>query len=243
MSHPRSLVRLVALAALGLSMSGTAAAAKARVFAGPECDATLPLVWIDHGRVSRVALDEAQREASRIWAPAGITFDWARSTPTRAIRAGEVLIMVREHLAGRPRTDLRVDGRHTLGRVLLVTPDQPSRLIELSLPAVTTSVQGQMLFGRPVRELPDASRELAVGRALGRVLAHEIGHWLFGRAHTPKGLMRASIKRRDLVDAIAPALPAAWPSMARDQLMARRAFALLCPVRQPVTEEGTESGL
>ena len=239
MSHARSFVCLLALIALGATLTGAGATAPA----APLCDASLPLVWIDGGRTSPVVLDEAEREASRIWAPAGITFDWTRSTPERAIRADDVLVMVREQLAGRPHSDLRVGRRHALGRVILVTPDRPSQLIELALPAVATSVQGESLFGRPVRGLPAASRDLAVGRALGRVLAHEIGHWLFGRAHTPDGLMRASIKRRDLVDAIAPALPAAWPSLARDQLLARRACARPCPVRQPVTDKGTVSCL
>ena len=239
MSHACSFVCLVALIALGSTLTGADATAPA----APRCDASLPLVWIDDGRTSTVALDEAEREASRIWAPAGITFDWTRSTPERAIRADDVLVMVREQLAGRPHTDLRVGRRQALGRVILVTPDRPSQLIELALPAVATSVQGESLFGRPVRGLPAASRNVAVGRALGRVLAHEIGHWLFGRAHTPDGLMRASIKRRDLVDAIAPALPATWPSLARGQLLARRACALPCPVRQPVTDKGTVSCL
>ena len=240
MLHARPFV--LALAALGLSMTGTAAAAKAPLPAGPACDASLPLVWIDHGRTSRVVLDQAEREASRIWALAGITFEWARSTPERAIRADELMVMVRERLAGRHHTDLRIDHRHTLGRVILVTPDRPSRLIELLLPAVTMSVHGEMLFGRPIRDLPAATGEQVLGRALGRVLANEIGHWLFGREHMPDGLMRASIARRDLVDPIAPALPAAWPSSARVRLQERRrASALPCPVRQPVTQKGTVS--
>ena len=239
MSHARSFVGLVALIALGSTLTGADATSPV----APRCDASLPLVWIDYGRTSRLVLDEAEREASRIWAPAGITFAWARSTPERAIRADDVLVMVREQLAGRPHTGLRVSRRHALGRVILVTPDRPSQLIELALPAVATSVHGESLFGRPVRGLPPASRNVAVGRALGRVLAHEIGHWLFGRAHTPDGLMRASIKRRDLVDPIAPALPATWPSLARGQLLARRACALPCPVRQPVTDKGTVSCL
>jgi hypothetical protein len=239
MSHARSFVGLVALIALGSTLTGADATSPV----APRCDASLPLVWIDYGRTTRLVLDEAEREASRIWAPAGITFDWTRSTPERAIRADDVLVMVREQLAGRPHTDLRVGRRQALGRVILVTPDRPSQLIELALPAVATSVHGESLFGRPVRGLPPASRNVAVGRALGRVLAHEIGHWLFGRAHTPDGLMRASIKRRDLVDPIAPALPATWPSLARGQLLARRACALPCPVRQPVTDKGTVSCL
>ena len=202
-------------------MTGTAGAATAPLPADPACDASLPLVWIDDGRTSRGrwTRPSVKRRGSgrRPASPSTGAID-----TERAIRADELLVMVREQLAGRPRTDLRVKRRHTLGRVILVTPDRPSRLIELSLPAVTTSVQAQSLFGRPVRDLPPAARDVAVGRALGRVLADEIGHWLFGRGHTPDGLMRASIKRRDLVDPIAPALPAAWPSSARLRLQGRR---------------------
>jgi hypothetical protein len=239
-AHP--FVCLLALAAPGPTVTGAGAAAQAPVPAAHSHSAALPLVWIDGGRTSPLVLDHAEREASRIWAPAGITFDWARSTPTRAARPDEVMVMVRERLAGRPNTGLRVNRRHTLGRVILVTPDRPSRVIELLLPAVTTSVHGQTLFGQLIRDLPAASRERVLGRALGRVLAHEIGHWLFGRAHTPAGLMRASIKRTDLVGPITPALPADWPSRARGQLQSRRrASAPPCSVRQPVTEKGTVS--
>ena len=123
MSHARSFVCLLALIALGATLTGADATAPA----APRCDASLPLVWIDYGRTSRLVLDEAGREASRIWAPAGITFDWTRSTPERAIRADDVLVMVREQLAGRPHTDLRVGRRHALGRVVLVTPDRAFR--------------------------------------------------------------------------------------------------------------------
>jgi hypothetical protein len=242
MSFVHRIVGLVALTALGLAISGAATAAQEpRAPAAAGCDAPLPLVWIDDFRASPRALDEAEREASRIWAPAGITFDWARAQPHRAIRAGEVLVMVRERLAGLPRADLQVRRRQTLGRVIRVSADRPSPLIELAMPAVTASVLRTTLFGRPIAELPESVREATIGRGLGRVLAHEIGHWLFGREHAPDGLMRAAITRRELVDPIAPPLPAAWPSLARGQLLARRACALPCPVRQPVTEEGTVS--
>ena len=238
MPHPRPFVCLLALAVLAMSAPGTAVQDPAPPV--PACDASLPLLWIDGGRASRGVLDAAEREASRIWAAAGLTFDWARATPARPLRPDQVLVMVREHLPGRPHADLRVRGRHTLGRVIRVSADQPSRLIELALPAVTRSVLDQSLFGRPVHDLPPVARDVAVGRALGRVLAHEIGHWLFGREHTPHGLMRASITRRDLVAPIAPALPAAWPSLARGRLQERRrGCAPPCPVRQPVTSKGT----
>jgi hypothetical protein len=103
-----------------------------------------------------------------------------------------------------------------------VSEDQPSRLIELALPDIVATVLGQSVFDHRVDELPDAARALAVGRALGRVAAHEIGHWLFGREHAPRGLMRASILRQDLVDRVAPSLPSRWPSTALAQLQVRR---------------------
>ena len=238
MSSVPSFVRLLALTALGLAMTAAPRAQAPAAPDAPGCDAPLPLVWIDGGRTSPAVLVEAEREASRIWAPAGIAFEWTRSNPSRLIRAGEVLVMVREHLAGRPRADLRLNRRHALGRVILAEADRPSRLIELVLPAVARSVQGERMFGRAFRDLPDAARTLLVGRALGRVLAHEIGHWLFGREHTPHGLMRASISRRALASPIAPALPPAWPSQARDRLLARRACARPCAVPQPATAAG-----
>jgi hypothetical protein len=101
--------------------------------------------------------------------------------------------MVRERLAGPAHTDLRIGRRHTLGRVIRVSADRPSRLIELALPTVAASVLQQTLLGRRIHELPAVARERAVGRGLGRVLAHEIGHYLLAlRGHTPAGLMRES---------------------------------------------------
>jgi hypothetical protein len=242
MSSPHPFVRLVALAALGLALTGGIGHATADA-APSGCDGpSLPLVWIDGGGLTSPAvLAEAEREVARIWAPAGITFDWERTVPGRAPRAGEVLVMVREQLAGRPHTGLRARRRVTLGRVIRVSADRPSRLIELAMPAISTSVLPQVLFGQTIRDLPEALRTLAMGRGLGRVLAHEIGHWLFGSAHTAAGLMRPSLKGRDLVASTAPGLPPAWPPLARDRLLARRACAPPCPPRQPVTEEGTAS--
>ena len=46
-----------------------------------------------------------------------------------------------------------------------------------------------------------ALRDLVLGRALGRALAHEIGHFLLrSQQHSPVGLMRALQSTADLVD-------------------------------------------
>ena len=47
---------------------------------------------------------------------------------------------------------------------------------------------------------PSAFRDLVLGRALGRALAHEIGHFLLrSRVHSAAGLMRAIQPVSDLV--------------------------------------------
>jgi hypothetical protein len=54
--------------------------------------------------------------------------------------------------------------------------------------------------------LPPALADIFLARALGRALAHEIGHYLLGtREHTLRGLMRAQFTPQDLLgDAIGP---------------------------------------
>src|SRR5262249_62227512 len=60
-------------------------------------------------------------------------------------------------------------------------------------------------FALPARRdtagLPVALAETFLARALGRALAHEIGHYLFGtREHTTDGLMRPQFSPQDLLE-------------------------------------------
>jgi hypothetical protein len=212
------------VAASVLSLPAPAAAADAA------CSTALPLVWLPGGLAPPAVLDEAEREASRIWEAAGIDFLWARSAPGRAIRPGELLLMVRDQLALAPGLARR---RSPLGRLIRVSGDRPGRLIELAFPDIAASVLKQSLHGRTVGDLPEVARHRVVGRALGRVVAHEIGHWLFGGGHTREGLMRAAIRRHDLIAPDAPSLPADWPSGAGDRLRAHRPCQMPSPILLP----------
>lgn len=76
------------------------------------------------------------------------------------------------------------------------------------VPAVTLSrgramgvVAGAQWMGRSLRFQLPALQNQMVERALGRALAHEIGHYVLrSRAHTPDGLMRAHFRAADLLD-------------------------------------------
>jgi hypothetical protein len=247
---PSPLVRITAALVVAAGLTGTARGAADAAPGRPAqptavslaaegsaaCDMALSLVWVDGSRIAASILDDAAREASAIWAGAGISLTWAHNGPGRPMRPEDILVMVRDRLAGHPHERLRAGRRRTLGRIIRVSEDRPGRVIEVALPAIVEAIQGESLFNERIATLPAVVRDRILGRAVGRVAAHEIGHWLFGRGHAPSGLMRASIARRDLVSLLPPSLPDAWPSQARAQLRARRPCPAPDAVRQPVTE-------
>jgi hypothetical protein len=70
-----------------------------------------------------------------------------------------------------------------------------------------------------VASLPDTLADLFIARALGRALAHEIGHYLLGTArHTSHGLMRARFTPQELVE---PASEARYGLDRRDRAALR----------------------
>jgi hypothetical protein len=247
MASPTPLVRITAALVVAAGLVGAAgadpdpptprAAVSGAGDAAAACQAALSLVWVNaSGIVAPSILDVAAREASAIWAGAGISLTWAHNGPGHRIHPEEILVMVRERLARHPEAALRAGRRRTLGRIIRVSEERPGRVIEVALPAIVEAIQGESLFNERIASLPAVARDRILGRAVGRVAAHEIGHWLFGRGHAPSGLMRASIRRIDLVSVSAPALPDAWPSQARAQLRVRRPCPAPDAVRPPVTE-------
>jgi hypothetical protein len=67
-------------------------------------------------------------------------------------------------------------------------PEREIRVFSRAVESVA-AVGAVPLLGRP---WTTAERDRAIGRVLGRVIAHEIGHYLFGSTrHTTSGLMKA----------------------------------------------------
>jgi hypothetical protein len=105
--------------------------------------------------------------------------------------------------------EARQRGRFVMGRVI-INDGSPVRLIEVSLRAIKTSVSEARTAGPRDAALLRVAGRGVIGRALGRVIAHEIGHWLFGREHTQAGLMKPSLYPHDLIRPKALALPRGW---------------------------------
>lgn len=79
-----------------------------------------------------------------------------------------------------------------------------------ALPHITIDYRGLVRMTRELRRLgqkagqwPVALRQQTIGRVLGRVLAHEVGHFLLGqRGHARSGLMRARHNISELADGL-----------------------------------------
>lgn len=176
---------------------------------------------VNESRADEASLDMAMREAAAIWTTAGLRVVW--TTPDafreRAPYPG-VFVVIRADFV-HPRTEgygASGHGRQVMGRVMS-RDGLPTRMIEVSLNAVATSMADVDHDDGPrSRALVALARYQGPGRAIGRVIAHEIGHWLFGREHAPHGLMKATLHPQDLLEAKAPALPRGWNASEADRL-------------------------
>jgi hypothetical protein len=151
------------------------------VVAGPGVSATLVTRLLD--------------EASAIWRPTGLGIVWRRVAPA-------VLPYAKAGAAGSSPSPLRVDigdnpgrsrdARTPLGWIVFDSENEPQPVIYLSHANAKELMASARGVVGVIEQMPPAQREMLLGRAMGRALAHELGHFLLAsKVHTPRGLMKA----------------------------------------------------
>jgi hypothetical protein len=138
----------------------------------------------------RLAIDEVRK----IWSDAHVAVNAGRygdpPLPDEATISLRILLM-----------PLPKDGTERI--LAWVTPAGSGRsapLLFVSLAAVTETVFGTVAFDRPVRKLTKALQARLIAQAIGRVAAHELGHYLLQNAgHQNRGLMRPRYLASELV--------------------------------------------
>jgi hypothetical protein len=81
--------------------------------------------------------------------------------------------------------------RGALGQIRFAPGGVPENTITVFVTDIQQFIAGAPLFGGFFRPWPQALRDQLFGRVLGRVLAHEIGHYVLrSPRHTADGLMR-----------------------------------------------------
>jgi hypothetical protein len=131
--------------------------------------------------LSTIARRFMMNEAERIWRAEGVQLLWTDSTQPSAIR---IVVLHGPRPTRSPRYGL-------------ASFDRSRSEIVAMLNALQQVVREGL---RPAESGPTTRAEHALGLALGRAIAHEIGHYFLGNEHAPSGLMRAVFDARTLVD-------------------------------------------
>lgn len=131
--------------------------------------------------LSTTARRRMMDEAERIWRAEGVQLLWTDSRHDSSVR---IVVLHGPHATPSPRYGL-------------ASFDKSRSEIVAMLSAIHQAIRDGL---RPAGSVPAARTEHALGLALGRVVAHEIGHHLLGIEHAPRGLMRAVFDARTLVD-------------------------------------------
>ena len=142
-------------------------------------------------------------EADAIWRPSGITFLWQRAARvvvpySRASETGPYVPRTLRLVIGDQRGPAR-DGGAVLGWIQFDDEGAPEQEIYLSHRNALQMLAESREFVGNVEQITIAEREMLLARAMGRALAHELGHYLLAsKVHTEQGLMKAILTAAEL---------------------------------------------
>jgi hypothetical protein len=155
----------------------------------------LSIKIVSHSKDAPDAVPRIISEADRIWRRYGVRLTRDGDPAERRLR----IIIVDDPPPG---IFAAGEGAHGLGWITFLGPAKPRDVLYLSWKRAA-ALLGETNAGRtPLEQMPETLRKSIIGRALGRTLAHEIGHYLFAStAHTRTGLMRPSYSTFQLFDA------------------------------------------
>jgi len=130
--------------------------------------------------------------ARDLWRPhVEITFAGANDV-RRFTRPTLDLVLSDKTLSGR-------DNDNGLGWIEFVN-GKASRTVTISVAAARGMLKVTKWSGRPLDGQPAQVQDLFLTRALGRAIAHEVGHYLLNsKAHPPTGLMREQMTIGDIM--------------------------------------------
>ncbi len=192
----------------------------------PEGGGQLPVrrVWAsfaDSASLTSHQRETLELEAQEIWAAFDVEITWT-STPPEPVDDRDFYVMISVDAV--PPTTRPTPADPALGKVLFVPVLGHYRQMIYASTERTRS-----FMRRSASSINPMMIDRLLGRALGRVVAHEMGHLLLGTtSHAIDGLMKPSFSARDLlletrrhltlppalVAGLPPALPSAAPAPA-----------------------------
>jgi hypothetical protein len=138
--------------------------------------------------VSAATLRVAAAEAAALWVRYGVVID---VTPCE-LAYDERIVIILVPMAARRAGVSAAGWRGALAAISFDPDGAPEPRIKLFVADFLAFVATARMFGQPESQWPQSLREELVGRMLGRVLAHEIGHFVLRMPrHAAAGLMRS----------------------------------------------------
>jgi hypothetical protein len=141
-------------------------------------------------------------ETNAIWRSSGVSFIWRHipkiASSAQAYESGPSVPNTLRLTIGDNRGAARA-GRLALGWIVFDDATAPEQEIYLSRANARTLMESARGVVGIIDQMPIMQRETLLGRAMGRALAHELGHYLLAsKAHTPRGLMKAVLTAVEL---------------------------------------------
>jgi hypothetical protein len=185
----------VALFASALSAAGAPAASTADI---PPMIVTV----VANADMSPAVVAAVLAEADAIWRPSGVWFSWRRAPRIAPSLppgdSGPFTATTLRVIIGDDRGAGR-DGRLPLGWIAFDGVATPAQEIYVSLANAKAMMDNARGVVGIVDQMPLVQRETLLARAMGRALAHELGHYLLAsKVHTERGLMKAVLTAVEL---------------------------------------------
>jgi hypothetical protein len=153
--------------------------------------------------VSAALVSRLLAETSEIWRASGVDFIWQRASPqvvpnARLTEAEPYQPSTLRVVIGDSRGVSR-DARPPLGWIVFDDEHEPQRAIYLSYANAKSLLDSARPVIGVVEQMPPSQRDILLARAMGRVLAHELGHYLLAsKVHTRRGLLKATLTSAEL---------------------------------------------
>ena len=141
-------------------------------------------------------------EADAIWRPSGITLLWQAAArivrPVEQREAGPFVPNSLHVVIGENR-GVGTSSRVPLGWIVFDDVTVPEQEIYVSFANARQMMEEARSVVGIIEQMPIMQREILLARAMGRALAHELGHYLLAsKAHTERGLMKAIMTASEL---------------------------------------------
>ena len=158
-------------------------------------------------------------EAAEIWMPYGVAFTAIEGMPA-SCADGDLSLDVIFDLEPQADAASTNNGSDGLGHIRFASDGAPEPWTRIHYAAVTRMATSGPVMGLQASQWPARLREEIVARAVGRVLAHEVGHFLLRWPHhAESGLMRGQFRASTLADPDARAFSLTSGDRARFQIV------------------------